>query len=396
MQPALAIAAKDLRQKVRDRSAIILSVVAPLALAFLFSAMLPAGSSAFSATYAVVDLDGGSIARALVDGPMANLGASGITVVAVATDAEARARVTDGSASAAIVIPAGFSTAVQSGKPTGVTIVGSVNRALATQVLRSIVSSFASSVQGVELAVSTVMATGGSSGGGSGTGDAAAIAQAAQALTAPVTMATDATTNRLASSNTYYAASMAVLFVFFAAQFGVVSLLGERRAGTLARLLASPISARTVLLGKLLVSIVLGTVSMTVIAVATTLLLGAHWGDPVAVAALILTTVLSASGIALVVVGIARTEDQAAGLTAIVAMVLAVLGGSFFPLSQAPAGLATLSQLTPHAWFLRGIGDLASGDGIGVVVPSIAVLGLLGVATCAIGLARAERAVIPR
>jgi ABC-2 type transport system permease protein len=151
-----------------------------------------------------------------------------------------------------------------------------------------------------------------------------------------------------------------------------------------------------VLLGKLLVSIVLGTVSMTILAVATTLLLGAHWGDPIAVAALILTTVLAASGIALVVVGFARTEDQAGALTAIVALVLAVLGGSFFPLSQAPEGLATLSLITPHSWFLKGIGNLASGEGIGAVLPSIAVLGLLGLVTCAVGLIRAERAVIPR
>jgi ABC-2 type transport system permease protein len=392
MSPALAIAAKDLRQKVRDRSAIILSVVAPLALAFLFSTMIPAGSDTFDATYAVVDLDGGPIARALVDGPLANLGPSGITVVTAGSDAEARASVGDGSASAAIVIPTGFSDAIVSGQPARITIVGSVNATLATQVLQSIVSSFGSSVEGVGLAVSTVLATGGESGAG----DPAAIAQEAQAMAAPVTIATADTKDRLASSNTYYAASMAVLFVFFAAQFGVVSLLGERRAGTLARLLASPISARTVLIGKLLVSIILGLVSMTIIAVATTLLLGAHWGDPVAVTALIVTTVLAASGIALIVVGFARTEDQAAGLTAIVALVLAVLGGSFFPLSQAPEGLATLSLATPHAWFLRGIGDLASGEGIGAVLPSVAVLGLLGLATCAIGLVRAERAVIPR
>jgi len=392
MQPALAIAAKDLRQKLRDRSAIILSIVAPLMLAFLFSMMIPAGSDTFSATYAVVDLDGGPIARALVDGPMANLGTSGIVVVTAGSDAEARAKVADGSASAAIVIPAGFSDAIQAGRAARVTIVGSVNRTLAAQVLQSIVSSFASSVEGVGLAVSTVIAT----GGGSGAGDAAAIAQAARAMAAPVTIAMADTKGRMASSNTYYAASMAVLFVFFAAQFGVVSLLSERRSGTLARLLASPISARTVLVGKLLVSIVLGAVSMTIIAVATTLLLGAHWGDPLAVAALILTTVLAASGIALVVVGFARTEDQAGSLTAIVALVLAVLGGSFFPLSQAPDGLATLSLVTPHAWFLKGIGNLASGEGIGVVLPSVAVLGLLGIVTCAVGLLRAERAVIPR
>jgi len=392
MSPALAIAARDLRQKVRDRSAIILSVVAPLMLAVLFSAMLPAGSDMFKATYAVVDLDGGPIARALVGGPMAGLGSSGITVVAVSSDAEARGRVTDGSASAALVIPAGFSDAVQGGMSAGLTIVGSVNRTLATQVLQSIVSSFASSVEGVQLAVSTVMA----SGGGSGAGDAATVARTAQAMAAPVTIATDATKDRLSSSNTYYAASMAVLFVFFATQFGVVSLLAERRAGTLARMLASPISARTVLFGKLLVSIVLGVVSMSIMAVATTLLLGAHWGDPLAVAALILTTVLSASGIALVIVGIARTEDQAGGLTAIVAMVLAILGGSFFPLSQAPAILSLLSTFTPHAWFLRGIGDLSAGDGIEVVLPSVAVLGVLGVVTCTVGLLRAERVVIPR
>ena len=52
-------------------------------------------------------------------------------------------------------------------------------------------------------------------------------------------------------------------------------------------------------------------------------------------------------------------------------MVLAVLGGSFFPLSQAPEGLARLSLLTPHAWFLRGINDLASDGGLAVIVPSL-------------------------
>jgi ABC-2 type transport system permease protein len=161
-------------------------------------------------------------------------------------------------------------------------------------------------------------------------------------------------------------------------------------------MLAAPMSARTLLLGKLLVSIVLGCMSMGIIAVATTFLLGAHWGDPLAVAALILTTVMSASGIALLIVGFTRTEDQASGLMAIVAMVFAVLGGSFFPLSQAPEMLGRLSFITPHAWFLRGIGDLAAGGGITTVAPSIAVLLVIGVITCGLGFLRAERAVIPR
>jgi ABC-2 type transport system permease protein len=56
-------------------------------------------------------------------------------------------------------------------------------------------------------------------------------------------------------------------------------------------------------------------------------------------------------------VGFARTEEQAGGAIAIVALTLAVLGGSFFPLSQGPEGLASLSLITPHSWFIRGIND---------------------------------------
>jgi ABC-2 type transport system permease protein len=389
LSQVMSIAAKDLRQKVRDRSAIILAVVAPLALAFLFSVLLPSSSDSFSATYAVADLDGGPIARALVDGPLAGLASSGVTIVTATDEADARARVADGSASAAIVIPAGFSDAVGTARPATILIVGNANATLATQVAQSVVSSFASSVEGVQLAVATVMASGGSA-------DPAAIAREAQGLAAPVELQTDATRDRLSSNSTYYASSMAVLFLFFAAQFGVVSLLAERRAGTLSRMLAAPLSPRTVLAGKLVVSIVLGSVSMGIIAVATSLLLGARWGDPLAVAVLILATVFCASGIALIIVGFSRTEEQASGFTAIVAMLFAVLGGSFFPLSQAPEILSSLSIITPHAWFLRAIADLGSGEGISIVLPSIAVLGTVGLLTCAVGLLRAERAVIPR
>jgi ABC-2 type transport system permease protein len=124
--------------------------------------------------------------------------------------------------------------------------------------------------------------------------------------------------------------------------------------------------------------------------------MGANWGDPIAVAALILATVLAASGIALFVVGFTRNEEQAGGLTAIVAMVFAVLGGSFFPLSQAPEGLALLSMFTPHAWFLRGVNDLASNEGLAIIMPSLLVLTAIGLVTGGLGLLRAGKVVTAR
>jgi len=393
MHAALSIAAKDLRQKVRDRSAIILAVVAPLTLAFLFSTAIPGDQTTLDATFVVVNLDRGPVAQGLVDGPLGGLAPFGIKVEQGTSEADARAKVDDGSASVAIVIPAGFSDAVQAARATELTVIGSANATFSTQVARSILAAFADSVEGVQVAVATVIAS------SSSPPDAATIGrltQAALGAPAPIATAQAETGDRLASTPTYYAAAMSVLFLFFAAQFGVVSIHAERRAGTLARMLAAPISTRSVLFGKVLVSLVLGVVSMGIVAVGTTFLMGADWGDPVAVAALIFATVLAASGIALLVVGFTKNEEQAGGLTAIVAMVFAVLGGSFFPLSQAPEGLAQMSLFTPHAWFLRGVNDLASNEGITIILPSLLVLTAIGLVTGGLGLLRAGTVVTPR
>jgi ABC-2 type transport system permease protein len=391
VRAALVIAAKDLRQKIRDRSVLLMAVLAPLGLAFLFSTMIP-NQDTFHATYAVVDLDGGQVARGLVDGPLAGLATAGVaTLVPTAGEAEARAAVSAGDVAAAIVIPAGFTAAVQAGRPAQLLVIGGPST-LPAEVARSVLVGFGSQVTAVQVAVGTAIAL---SGASPDPALVAELAAAAVAAPAPIEVSAGATADRTASSKTYYGASMAVMFVFFAAQFGVLSLLAERRNGTLARMLAAPIAPATILVGKVLVSMVVASISMAVIVLATTLLMGADWGDPLAVAALVFAVALAASGIATLIVGFARTEEQASNFIAVVALTLAVFGGSFFPMSQAPEGMAALSFITPHAWFLRGINDLAAGGGIAVVVPSLAVLAAVGLATGGIGLLRARRVVAP-
>ena len=78
------------------------------------------------------------------------------------------------------------------------------------------------------------------------------------------------------------------------------------------------------------------------------------------------------------------------------AVSLAVLGGTFIPLSQAPELLGQLSFLTPHAWFLDGLNELSvPSAGVDAVLLPVGVLLVLGVVTGAIGLARAHRLVAP-
>jgi ABC-2 type transport system permease protein len=383
---ALVIAVKDLRQKLRDRSVLLMAVLAPLGLAFLFSTMLPSQDT-FHTTYAVVNLDEGEVGRGLVAGPLAGLSAAGVAdLVTTATEADARAAVKAGDVGAAIVIPAGFTAAIQAGQPTQLLVIGGPST-LPAEIARSVLVGFGSQVTAVQVAVGTALAT---SGEATDPALARELAAAAIAAPAPIVLRASETADRSASSKTYYGASMGVMFVFFAAQFGVLSLLAERRNGTLARMLAAPIAPATILLGKVLVSMVVASISMTVIVLATTFLMGADWGDPLAVA-----VALAASGIATLIVGFARTEEQAGSFIAVVALTLAVFGGSFFPMSQAPEAMTTLSFLTPHAWFLRGVNDLAAGGGIAVVGPSLAVLVTIGVVTGGIGLLRARQVVAP-
>jgi ABC-2 type transport system permease protein len=190
---------------------------------------------------------------------------------------------------------------------------------------------------------------------------------------------------------------MAIFFLFFTAMFGPLSLLGERRGGTLPRLVAAPIAPWSIVLGKALGTFVMAAVAMAVLVVASSLLLGASWGDPLAVALLTLGAVIAAMGITALITTLSRTEEQAGSWNSIAAVTLAILGGAFFPLARGPEFLQQASLLTPHAWFLRGIGDLAQeGTGVSTVLLPVGVLLLIGMVTGAVGLARARGLVVAR
>ena len=76
----------------------------------------------------------------------------------------------------------------------------------------------------------------------------------------PLALAETTANSKELSTKTFYSASMAILFLFLTVQFGVLGLLEERQNGTMGRLLAAPISRRSIVVGKALTSFVLGVV----------------------------------------------------------------------------------------------------------------------------------------
>ena len=294
MAAALRIAAKDLRQRLRDRSAVMLAVVLPLALAFIYSSLFGSASTPRAFEYAVVDLDRGAVAQSFVGDVLGDIHKQGFVTVRSSPDvAAARRSVEKGDLDAAFVLPPGFSAAVQTGAVSTIDVIGNVDSPTGTDVARSIAGSFVTDLNAVRLSVATAV---GDDHDTLTADELAAVAGRAVRSARPLLIADVSATAKVLDLKTYMAAGMAVFFLFFTVQFGVASLLDERAEGTLARLLAAPVRPVSVLAGKLLASIVVGVASTAVLVYATTVLMRISWGDPLGVAVLVVAGVLAATG----------------------------------------------------------------------------------------------------
>jgi ABC-2 type transport system permease protein len=158
------------------------------------------------------------------------------------------------------------------------------------------------------------------------------------------------------------------------------------------RVRAAPVSMGAILLGKAIGVVALSAVTMGVLWLATSVLLGASWGDPVGVVAIVLASSFAVAGIAAFVAGTVRSERSADLYATMVAFVLGILGGSLVPLSELPPGLLRLTLITPNGWALRGFAELSAGDGTVVdVLPHVGVLLLWAIVAGILG-----RVLLPR
>ncbi len=395
MLAAMRIALKDLQQRVRDRSAIMLGIVAPLGLAFIFSMIIPAQDD-FHVHLGVVDADGGPLAAVFVDDVLGSLeGDDNLLVITTLGSAAAATNAVDaGEVDAAVVIPDGFSAAATAFDPgecddsgcvaAEIEVIGHVDRQTSAQITEAVASGFTGRLTGVRVALATAVDQG---------SDPTAAATAASTVSPQITVADETAGSKELSLATFFAAGMAIFFLFFTVQFGVSSLLEERMLGTMPRLLAAPIQWWHIVAGKAIAAFILGIVAMGVLIVGSTLFLGAEWGNPAAVGLLVVAAVLSAIGIMAVIATLAKTAEQASNWQAIVAVVLGMLGGTFFPVSQAPEFLSNLSLLTPHAWFMRGLGDLADGGGPIEALPAAIAMVVFFVVAIAIAATRVRKMV---
>jgi linearmycin/streptolysin S transport system permease protein len=373
MRATLLICGKDLKARLRDRSALLIGIVVPLGLAFIFNAIFGGIASSKAIALGVVNADRGAASARFVTGVLGAVGHSGlIAIQREPTAARARALTAKGALDAVIVIPAGFSARAATERPAAMQVIGNVDDPISAEVARSIAQGYAADLNRARLSVATVVAAGGPAA--AAPGRIQALAARAAAAAAPVAVADVSAKSKELDQKSFFAAGMAVFFLFFTVQFGVTSLLEERNDGTMARLLAAPIRPSSILAAKLLTSFMLGLISMFVLVVATSLLFGAAWGNPLGVVVLAVAAILSATGIMALIATFAKNAEQAGNWQAVVAVVLGLFGGTFFPVSLAPGILSRLTFIAPQAWFMRGLGDLRGGSLSVVWGPALAML----------------------
>jgi ABC-2 type transport system permease protein len=355
MRTVLLIARHDLRRRLRDRTAIITGFVAPLAMAAIVGLAFGHTSHAFLRVV-IADEDHTPASAAAIGALIDSAGfGSFIALAKVPDEATARVQFNRGTAGAAVVVRPGYGDVLdgRQGARAQIDAITSRQRPYAEQVAQSVQRGLYGAISANVLTVRTAV--------GSGpvpAGQFAAIAAAARAQPVPVRI-TDDGIGAATSLLGYFGPSMAIVFLFLGIGAGARSMLGERDTGTLARLKAAPIGLGRVVAGKIGAVLALAFLSIIVVWIVTAAVFHAYWGPVAAVLALSIVTVLAFGAIALFLTVSSRTPAQSDATMGIVAFVLALLGGNFFPPGSLPPALERLSLATPNGWALQGYGNMA-------------------------------------
>jgi ABC-2 type transport system permease protein len=194
----------------------------------------------------------------------------------------------------------------------------------------------------------------------------------------------------------FFAPNIAVVFLFIGSGLGMRSLLMERSAGTLARLTAAPLRPIQIVLGKLLAIFITGMATIFVIWAVTTFAFGADWGDPLGVLLMCIGATAAMCGIGVFLTSLAKTEQQAFGITLLVGLFLALVGGNLLPSGSLPDAFQVLALGTPNGWALVGFGRLDQlGEPASSVIGPFVILLVIALVAGGLAMTRVRRMVEP-
>jgi len=162
--------------------------------------------------------------------------------------------------------------------------------------------------------------------------------------------------------------------------FGGAMVAAERRGGVLRRIATFPVRPGEMVMGKIYGLMLLGAVQVAFFLAVGKVFCGVNLGanlPAVALTLIVFTWVCASLGV--LAGSLLVSEDRVAGVCVLAALLMAALGGCWWPIEVAPAALKTVSLCLPTGWALQALHQLISfGSGFGAVLTPLAVLAGFG------------------
>jgi ABC-type multidrug transport system permease subunit len=180
---------------------------------------------------------------------------------------------------------------------------------------------------------------------------------------------------------------LTMLVMMMTVIYGGVFLTLEKRGGMLRRQVGLPVSLGQIFAGKLVGRLMVAGCQAVVLLLAGRLIFHVDFGSsPAGLALLLASYIFAVAGLATLFGAILRTPEQASAIGWIASMVMAAMGGCWWPSEIVPRWLWRAAHVFPTAWAMDAFHSLISfGKGIEAVVLPAAVLFAFGLAFSALG-----------
>ena len=170
--------------------------------------------------------------------------------------------------------------------------------------------------------------------------------------------------------------STVVFLLFTLLMYGGINLLEERRKGQLERIYLSPATFSSIIGGKWLGRIIIGMFQIFILFVLGKFLFGIYLGP--SLPALFLTSLFfcaTIAGMSMLFGSIIKKEEILIVFNILLANLMAMLGGCFWPIELVPKGMKTAGMIFPTGWIMDAYNKLIFfGYGLETVLVNMAVL----------------------
>ena len=164
--------------------------------------------------------------------------------------------------------------------------------------------------------------------------------------------------------------------------FGGATIAAERRNGVIRLLMVHPVTRLELVMGKIYGLMLLGVVQIVFFLAVGKYLFHVNLGANLPAVTLTLLVFAWVAGSLGVLVGsLVAEHDRVAGICVLASLLMAALGGCWWPLEIAPPAMKTIALCLPTGWALQALHQLISfGSGFGAVLKPIGVLLAFGAA----------------